>query len=194
MELAIWTTYWYLAWYIFNLRLKPLGITYTNRPFKVIAYFFGLTIPALVVIWFINNTVLYSFIALIVVLVVNTLAIRIQNSDESTPTIRFVLAKAFEVLFQQSMFYLLLAVMIRLSAASFSQAGLYAAAFFGLTHLPLLFLKQIKLRYVYIAASFIGGLVFSYIQLRLEIGVIFTFIIHLLFNGVARNVHQESTD
>lgn len=89
----------------------------------------------------------------------------------------FLAALPVDILFQQSM--VIVAIKILNQYVGTGYIDLYFGIFFAITHLPVLFFKWSKLRYLIVLISLGGGTLFSYfIRDYGDTGALFAFLMH----------------
>ena len=93
---------------------------------------------------------------------------------------RYLISKAFEIIWQQTAIIAL--IFIIYSQIDYSQSTFYLfALIFALTHLPLYLLMERKVAALFLLSSFLSGLVFPYLILKINYGFVYTFSLHWLF-------------
>lgn len=108
----------------------------------------------------------------------------------ATMDYRFLIAKSFDILFQQILFLSLLVSLKGLLVQN-SLIILICGVIFGTVHLPLLVIKHNALAIYFVIFSFFAGILFSYLILFLPYGFIYAYILHwsfYIFIGVVINI------
>lgn len=93
---------------------------------------------------------------------------------------RYMLVKSFDILFQQSAF-LSLVLLLQETYLRDSIIIFLSAVIFGLTHIPLLLMKENNIIKYFVFGSFFGGFIFSYLILTYAYGFVYAYILHWSF-------------
>lgn len=206
-----WVILWFGSWYGWILLLKK-GINYVKTLRIAIFYFLFLSLISylfyqhhlylffshlpfklfpiyLLVTFFVISTGIYYFSRRI--FDKKVLSSHLERKIlAAMMDYRFLLAKSFDILFQQLLF-LILVISLREVIPNKEVIILVAGFVFCIVHLPLLVIKYNVLSTYFVVASFFAGLLFSSLILSLPYGFIYSYILHwcfYLFVGIAYNI------
>lgn len=190
---------WFIIWVTFIFYLEPQGIDYINN-YLLTAIYFLLVIVALTSVFkkelddYVDNfsprdlgvMILFS---IFVVTIYYLIGIFSENSslfyikDNLYPAFqldnRFLVTKAFEIMFQQVFFMISIYYLFNNNVSKTIDMllfGLYAMYL----HLPMLFLS-FKVGKILFFASFFAGLIFSYFITKSKKGFIYSYMVHFSF-------------
>jgi len=201
--ILVWFAIWFVVWRVFYGPLARRRINYIDRFQWTAVYFLAVSVSIFLLFRdmlapLARNPVAAPFVVLAVTSLMQILLYRLALRNLQRPTeliednpremflaldYRYLFSKAFEVLFQQIMIVLLIAVTWRetgsLVVTMVVFAGIFAAA-----HLPLLKLYGEQSGFfgkIYVVASLVAALVFPVIILKVALGFIYTYAMHSLF-------------
>ena len=198
-DVAIWFFLWIVLWGGF-LIVRYQGITHTANPFITSFYFL---FASLIVIFtfrkhfhpFVKKFTVVPFIVLVVVLVASVLVYIYANTHLTNPNIDvgndlatefiemkypYLLSKAFEILFQQTLIVLLVSFFIELKMP-LKRAILTFVALFGAAHVAALLIHGGVFGTYFLVFSIIGAFVFPELIERVNYGFVYAYIIHYGF-------------
>jgi hypothetical protein len=194
------TAFWFLVWGVFVFVLVPKSIDYTNNFIYTSAYF-GLVIAFLVhnfrhrIEKFVSDFtwVDAGVIALFFVVssfsfwAVRTHLVPIVTDMATTPLLtalmpddRALVAKTFEIVFQQVFFVIIISYIFHSNRFSWKKI-LAFATYILLIHIPIMLIVPLSFSLILIIGSFVGGMVFSLLITRYKQGFIASFLVHLGF-------------
>lgn len=164
MKIVLWFFAWFSIWAIFNVRLNWKILKAKKGKHWVISSFFLLS--SIVVFLMFKALVFESTKLILLGFILNFfMGIFFSNFYPYRKHIRngrcFLISLSFDILMQQ--------IMILAGVKMLSQyfGSNYRDAYFGLmflsAHLPAIFFKWAKLRYLLIPSTLIGGVLFSYL-------------------------------
>lgn len=171
MLIAAWFAYWFVIWGIYNFILIPKNISFFKDSVKTGLFFIIATLaPSLIILKMNNNFYFWLIPIQIVIMFIFIKKYLIEKS------------LFFDVVFQQSMLYLL----YMLTRQNFLISPLLTfIMLFSLSHIPVLMLKHISIKgklliyVVLLIGSCIMFLIFY--KLNLLFGVIFNIVFHFSF-------------
>ena len=180
---AFWSILWLFSW-AGNLLFRKVHISYVQRVEVLIFYYITLMVANY--IFFLNylpkinkQEIFIVCIFWIILILIN--AVKIQKHHLNTLQKYFMEVKIFEIEFQQIFIIALANYVIGLDYSYFVKLLIFSI-FFGLTHVPILFVKQLDwLRFLLLKLSFIGGFVFVFLITYFENGYYYTYMLHYLF-------------
>ncbi|MFZ3301548.1 MAG: hypothetical protein WA152_02435 [Microgenomates group bacterium] len=181
-DIIIWVGLWYLVWGIYNVYFrwsweKLKSKKYIPRGLYFLFSFFIIFIVFKDILFFYSDSLVLSLLATnLIGLILNydRKYYKKFNKDRL-----FILFQSFNILYQQASIVVAIYLIKSLLANGYSD--LYFGLFFGIIHLPLLFMPWIKLKYILVAGCFVIGTVFSYLILNYKFGLPTAFIIHYLY-------------
>jgi hypothetical protein len=181
-QVLLWLVIWFTVWILFNKVFKEK--TTTAKGQIVISLFFFLPSVLVMKIFALSPKVLFFLlISLAASLVASGLYILLQSNKiirtKHQPSI-YLMAASFNVLFQQTMIYVLVNIFSSF-ALNYFQIILLTGLFFGFIHSPVLLLKNVDLRKENFILSIIGGVLFPYIILSFPFGIIYCYLIHFCY-------------
>ena len=180
LQLALWLIIWSVTWYFFNSKIKWRA----SREQKMYINNFIYFIIAALLTFTVYSQIIASVLAKITFAFILTVTLGYYLSTASLYRKRIKKGKYFlvsvvsDILFQQMMVYV--AIILLLDLYSNSYTNYYFGFFFTIVHLPVIFLKWVKLRYFYLMLTFLGGTLFSYLIINFSFGIFYTFLIHYL--------------
>lgn len=152
---------------------KPyLTFYFHNFPFKLFPFY-------IVILFFLISSAVYFFAKKI--FGNNFLSLHLANNlFFATMSFRFLLAKSFDILFQQ-LLLLSLVLSFRTEGFNILQIISLVTIFFGLSHVFLLGIRSDKITFWFVLASFFAGAIFSSLILLSPYGFIYSYLIHWSF-------------
>ena len=190
---------WFSVWAVYILYLQPQGIDYLNN-YILSAIFFLLVIVALTSIFkkeldgYVENfspkdlfiMVLFSLVVSAIYYVINNITggTPLGEIKNNLPAVlqlddRFLVTKAFEIMFQQTFFMISIYYLFNNNVSKNIDMllfGLYAM----LIHIPILFVDS-SMGKILFGVSFFAGLIFSYCITKSKKGFMYSYMIHFGF-------------
>ncbi|MFA5651945.1 MAG: hypothetical protein WC933_01105 [Candidatus Paceibacterota bacterium] len=190
---------WFSVWAVFILYLQPQGIDYENRYILTSVYFLLIIVALtsifkkeignyvdnfsakdllIMVIFSVAVTSIYYFVSLLIegnslYAIKNSLPPILQLDD------KFLVTKAFEIMFQQTFFMISIYYLFNNNVSKKIDMilfGLYAM----FIHFPILFVDS-SMGKILFGVSFFAGLIFSYCITKSKKGFIYSYMIHFGF-------------
>lgn len=203
---AVWLVLWVVAWRVFYGPLSSRHINYVDKFAVTAAYFLVLTALAVIVFrgtllpladTITKTSVVVLAVAIGAQFVVYILSRRFLQKPQAmidrhplefflTFDYRYLISKAFEVLFQQAMIAALILTIHRITGNLLETVFIYMAVF-ALAHIPMmkLFGTQTKsFAWFYIAAAIASGIIFPPLILNVDGGFLYAYAIHSFFYTV----------
>jgi hypothetical protein len=212
LKLVVWLAIWFLVWLTYYF-LSNKKMNYVKQ-YPLTAGFFFLVSFALVTVFSKDLYFLIKpgfqilpFLFLILLFIFNAVAYRYigsvfpqyKKAFELDGTLyfakfdnKYLFSKSFEILYQQIMIALLVIWLIS-SGFSFIIAVLIFAIFFGLGHVLLFFYYKKSVSLFFLVASIISSFVFPFLILKVEWGIIYSYIFHWIFYIFAGFIFIRST-
>lgn len=178
-EIEIWILVWFLIWGIFNGFFKWFSDRFSYKKFIPRGFFF---LISFVVIYFKYESKLLPHITDLVIgfvaanIIGSILSVNKNFYKEFVKDRFFILFQSFNILFQQAM------ILVAFGILRNYLGHLYSHYFFGLffliIHLPIIFFRKMKLRYLILLYCLLGGITFSYLYTNYAMGIVYSFLIH----------------
>ena len=189
---------WFIVWTFFILVLEKQGIDYSNH-YVITSIYFMLVIAALSAIFrkqigtyiegFTPKDLLivsvFSVLMAAIYFLVNHFLVLPSGINVATlpSSVRiqesFLASKAFEIMFQQTIFIISIYYIFDNKVSKWSDIFLFGL-FVLLIHIPLLIIPDF-VTYVILSVSFFAGVIFSYCITRFKKGFLYSFMIHYGF-------------
>jgi hypothetical protein len=190
---------WFLVWAVFICYLEPQGIDYINN-YVLTSIFFLLVIVALTTIFkeqigeYVDKfspkdlliMVLFSLIVTAIYYFIGLLTQEnpLNAAKSILPAIlqlsdRFLVTKAFEIMFQQTFFMISIYYLFN-NNVSKNKDMLLFGLYVMFIHFPIIFVPS-SMGKVLFAVSFFAGLIFSYCITKSKKGFIWSYMIHFGF-------------
>jgi hypothetical protein len=190
---------WFSVWVIYFFYLQPQGLDYINN-YILTSIYFLLVLVALTTIFkkqvgeyverFSPKDLLTMILFAIVVTVIYYFVGLLSESTELSvikdklPAIlqlddRFLVTKAFEIMFQQTFFMISIYYLFKNDVSKKIDMflfGLYAM----FIHLPILFINS-SMGKILFSVSFFAGIIFSYFITKSKKGFIYSYMVHFAF-------------
>ncbi len=206
LDVGRWMLAWFVAWGCYYALLSH-EVNYISHPVGTAVYFLSAAAVVLVVYkdlfltyrallkpasWTVPGLTLavglVIYVALPLVLVPpHTLMVKNQDMFFLHLDLRYLFSKLFDILFQQVLVFLLIALLLRrnvsLRSISFLCCGL-----FGIVHLYLLRQNGLALGGYFVLFSMAAGLTFPFLIVRCRTGLAYTSSLHLLFYVITGGV------
>lgn len=208
----LWILFWIAFKAVYYL-LAQKELNYLTHYQAASLYFFSASCLVIFVFYsqimpFIKNFSLTPFLLLILFFLVNVLSYKTakiiftkQLNNFKHPNIyfarmsyRYMLAKSFEILFQQLLIIALVSFLLELRV-SFNLMVLLFALLFSLIHLPLVKIKNVFFGIYFTLAALISAVFFPFLILYIPTGYVYSYILHWLFylvSGVGFNLYLHS--
>jgi hypothetical protein len=190
---------WFSVWAVFYFYLTPQGVDYLNR-YILTSIYFLLVIVALTSIFkkevdgYVDNfsprdllaMVLFSICVISIYYFTSLLTegSPLNAIKNNLPAIlqldgRFLVTKAFEIMFQQTFFMISIYYLFNNNVSKYKDMilfGLYAM----FIHFPILFINS-SMGKILFSVSFFAGLIFSYCITKSKKGFLYSYMIHFGF-------------
>ena len=180
MEIILWIVFYLVVWSLFNSYFK--WKIFKSGKWKCILFItFFLVSSILFDILFYKNLAI-SIYTLICAMLISTLigiffSIFPPFYKHITNGRSFLLWMPSDIFLQQAMIITAISILRGYFGTGYSD--LYFGLFFITIHLPILFFKWVKLRYLVVAFTFVLGFIFSYLIRSFgETGVLIAFLLH----------------
>ncbi len=180
-DIIVWVTIWYLIWGFYNIKLRWSLEKFKKDKYIPRGLYF---LTSFIVIYYIyKNFISEHILQLIYIFVVTNIIglILTFNKNYSSKFKKdklFTLFQSFNILYQQASI-LALIILIRNFYPNYND--LYLGIFFGVIHLPLIFLPWAKLKYIIVLGCFVIGTLFSYLITNYKFGLSISFLIHYIY-------------
>lgn len=179
-ELIIWIVLWLSTWIVFIGFVRPLFKRYDFIRFLFNGiYFLCLSTLSFQLFRFSNyelfQLITISFATIVlgyILLKTKKYICHLQRKMKY-----FLVFHPLNILFQQSMIFTAINLLKNYLT---NYHDVYFAFLFLLLHLPIILLKHVKIKSVYILASFIGGYLFSFLISSYKLGLLYSFLLHYL--------------
>ncbi|UCH84849.1 MAG: hypothetical protein JSW50_03940 [Candidatus Latescibacterota bacterium] len=202
-DIGIWLVIWFGVWRLFYGPLATRRINYVDRTLWTSLYFIS---AAGLVVWFFKNKLVpfaisltpAHFVVLTLTVLSQILLYRLAHGRFARPVqliadnpremfltldYRYLVSKSFEVLFQQVMVVLIVA-MVWERTGTLPGTMIAFALVFAIGHLPMvrLFGEQNRLfASIYLVAALTSAVVFPVVILKVDGGFVYTYAMHSLF-------------
>jgi hypothetical protein len=212
VKLILWLVIWFLVWLTYYF-LSNRKMSYVEK-YRLTAIFFLLASALILLVfhrdlYFLikSNFQIIPFLSLILLFVFNSLAYKYVGSFfpnykkafELDGTLyfakfdkKYLLSKSFEILYQQIMISLL-SIWLVGSGFYFLTTVFIFALVFGLGHVPLFFYSKKSVGLFFLFASIISSFVFPFLILKVEWGIVYSYIFHWIFYIIAGFVFIRNT-
>ncbi len=199
LDIGRWVLAWFVAWGVYYALIAH-EVNYISYPLGTAVYFLSATAVVLVLYkdlflaykdlltsasWVIPGLALAAGLASYVVLPLvlsPPYALMVKNHDMFFLhlDVRYLFSKLFDIVFQQVLIFLLIALLLR-RKLSLKHISLLCCGLFGLVHLFLLKQNGLALGGYFVLFSMAAGLTFPFLIVRHRTGLAYTSALHLLF-------------
>lgn len=180
MAIIFWFVIWFLIWTVFNVRFNWKKAKTKNDKYYVTSGFFFIcsAIVFLTFRSFFAGNGIYLAAGFIFSVFIGIFFSDYHPYYKHIKNGRyFLIALAFDILMQQILIVVGLKFLTQYFGVDYK--NFYFGIMLVLGHLPVVFLKWAKLRYLYLVLTFFGGTLFSYLINRyLGIGITASILIH----------------
>lgn len=172
MNLIIWLFLWFSTWILYNLLFKKWLKANKNLTLYRATYFI---IPTLISIstfrGFITPKLIYLFLGFLLTSFLGLLIHQYKFLNRNIETrISFLYSLPFNLMFQQVMFVSAIYIV--------QDINIYVGLLGVIAHLPIILLKWVKLKYLYLLLIFVGCTSFYSIVRNINYGVVISFLVH----------------
>lgn len=178
-EVAIWILIWFLVFGVWNGFFKWFLERLSYKKFIPRGLYFLLSF-AIVYYKYENLIILHLSQLIIGFLIANfvgtLLSLNRNFYREFVKSRFFILFQSFNILFQQAM--IISSIVILKNYLGIQYSHYFYGLFFTIVHLPILFFRKFKLRYLILIYCIFGGFMFSYLILNHPLGIILSFLLH----------------
>jgi len=211
-KIMLWLILWFSVWLIFYL-LTDKKMNYVEKYRQTAGFFFLVLI--LIILIFHNDLYflikpkfqIFPFACLFLLFVFNFIAYRYvglffpnyKKAFELDSTLyfakfdhKYLFSKSFEILYQQVMISLL-SVWLANSGLSFLAIVFIFSVIFGWGHIPLFFYSAKSVSIFFLIAAIISAFVFPFLILKVEWGIIYSYIFHWIFYILAGFIFLKNT-
>lgn len=198
-DIAVWMLLWFCGWGIYYLLLAH-DVNYLTSPLVCALYFSAASLTIIVFYrnvffstarlvgpasWFMAALSIAAALAVYILLPLfipapETLILRNPDMFFLRLDTAYLFSKPFEIVFQQVLIFLLAAHMTR-RGLSLPATCLISCLVFGASHLYLIAHNGLMMGGYFTISAACAGLLFPYLILRLQKGLVYTSSIHLLF-------------
>lgn len=177
----MWTILWIVVWSVFNLKIRWFLDKFNDERYIGRGVFFLISF-FLTYILYSNLITSYIPQLLLAVILVNFIGVVLSLTPKFYAKFKkdrfFILFQTFNVLFQQTM--VLVSILLLKNHLGYNYNNFYYGIWFFVMHIPILFAKWSRLRYLFLIYSLFGGLIFSFLFNSLSFGIIICFLIHFI--------------
>lgn len=199
LKIAGLSSIWFLVWAVFYLYLVPQGIDYLNE-YILTSIYFLLVIVALTSIFkkqvdgYVDNfsprdllmMALFSICVISIYYLTHILAdgSSLDAMKNNLPDMlhldeRFLVTKAFEIMFQQTLFMISIYYLFKNNIFKYKNMLLFGL-FLMFIHFPIIFVN-LSMGKILFAVSFFAGLIFYYCITKSKKGFLYSYMIHFGF-------------
>ncbi len=199
VDVGRWMLAWFIAWGVYYALISH-EVNYISCPVGTAVYFLSAAVVVLVVYkdlfltykallrpvsWIVPGLALVAGLAIYVVLPLilhppHALIVKNRDMFFLHLDLRYLFSKLFDILFQQVLIFLLIALLLRRNL-SLKNISLLCCGLFGIVHLYLLKQNGLALGGYFVLFSMAAGLTFPFLIVRYRTGLVYTSSLHLLF-------------
>lgn len=207
-NIIIWIFLWTIPWLLFYWFLNKHHINYIHHFWITSCFFLGIAILIFLLFQnnfkpFIVNFINFPFYLLIVFYILAfsiyflsgkffTRSIAYWKGQSTTFAFamlmdyRYLIAKSFEILFQQISIILLISFLLE-AKLNLLQLIVIFIAIFGMSHIPAALVKKNNIRWyvLFTLASFLSGIIFPLLIIKIHYGFVYSYIMHWSFYIIA---------
>lgn len=203
LDISVWILLWLVGFGLFNF-LRKRGMTYTAKPTLVVLYFLAST--GMVILYFYEKVFsassFFSLTAMSVLLVMYAAAFLtyyFSHKYLQKPTqliekyndqyfikmdYRYLISKSFDILFQQTLIFILV-ILLSEQGIDLSKIVLVFVLVFGIIHVVNIPVAGKLFGIYYFIASVIGAFLFPILILKVEGGLVYSYILHFFFYTIS---------
>jgi hypothetical protein len=181
-DLIVWIGLWFFVWGIFNAYLRWKWDAYKTKKYLPRGLFFLL---AFLAIYYQFHLIISEYMVRLVLsfLLLNTIGLLLSLNRKYYQKFSkdrfYILFQSFNIFYQQTSILIAILLLKKFVGDSFSD--IHFGLFFLIIHSPLAFFPWIKLKYWVLTGCFLGGYLFSYLNLSFYYGIIISSLIHYVF-------------
>lgn len=178
-EIILWSIVWFTAWAILNVYFRWSWEKLKSKKYIPRGLYFLICYFAMFILF--KELVRPYLIPLTIGFLVSNFSGLFFGFDRKfyfkfSKDRYYLLFHSFNILFQQ--ISILIAILIVKKLIGINYRDIHFGLFFVSIHFPLAFLPWAKLKYYLLAGCFIGGWLFSYLNLNFQYGITLSFLIH----------------